>query len=360
MKLLLATKDVNFFSPVFGVGSLEKGTAYFTFGKFARDMASQDAGILMDEHAPVPFLCRDALGDLPKNSRILLIHSGGYGDTITVGILINCLRKKYGADFDVCCHRDKHDFILKPMGFEGTWLSFPPPVGRLHPYDYLLTDLAAMAEDPMDLLRRSPLDVLGEVFGVSLRNEGVQYRIPSEYRISMGLPSSKRIRVGLNFDAMGRVKSYPGDLQDLLISRLLPLNLELHLFGQRTLPSGLAESNGGIHNHVNRTTIPELAALLDQMDLVLSVDSFVAHLSALLGKQTLVLLSTTGEEYFRHYPAVSACSSRLTCAPCFHVNDTCPLGRANCGAFYHESMQTDILASRVIRKISGMYGIKNG
>jgi ADP-heptose:LPS heptosyltransferase len=176
----------------------------------------------------------------------------------------------------------------------------------------------------------------------------------------MSLPSTGHIRVGLNFDSMGRVKSYPSDLQHSLISRLLSLNLELHLFGRKIVSSGLAESNYGTHNHVNQTNIPELAALLDQMDLVLGVDSFVAHLSSLLGKRTLVLLSTTGEDYFHHYPAVSPYSSRLPCAPCFHVSNTCSLGHARCAAFYHESMDTDLLVSRVVMELSGMYGSNHG
>jgi ADP-heptose:LPS heptosyltransferase len=159
---------------------------------------------------------------------------------------------------------------------------------------------------------------------------------------------------------MGRIKSYPGDLQRLLISTLLSLGLELHLFGRKDGPSRPAEWNPNIHNHRNQTTIPELAALLDQMDLVLGVDSFVAHLSGLLGKRTLVLLSTTGEDYFHHYPAVTACPSRLPCAPCFHASDTCPLGRASCDAFYHESVNTGLLASRVIRELSGIYGLHRG
>jgi hypothetical protein len=360
MRLLLATKDVEFSSPVFGDGSLEKGTVYFTFGKFARDIASSHAGIVMDEQAPVPSLSRRALRDLPKECRILFVHSGGYGDTITVGILLQLLREKYHACFDVCCHREKYDFILEPMGFEGGWLPFPPPVDRLTLYDYVLTDLAAMAGNPMDLLRRSPLQVLAEAFDLSIRNHGVRYRIPAECRVHMTLPSTGRIRIGLNFDAMGRVKSYPGDLQRSLISGLLSSNLELHFFGRKILGPGPAELNYGIHNHVNRTNIPELAALLDQMDLVVGVDSFVAHLSGLLGKRTLVLLSTTGQDYFHHYRTVSAYSSRLPCAPCFHVSNTCPLGHGRCVAFYHENMNTDLLVSRIVKELSGMYELHRG
>jgi len=360
VRLLLATKDVEVSSPVFGEGSLQKGTVYFTFGKFARDIASSRAGIVMDEQAPVPSLSRFALRQLPNRSRILFIHSGGYGDTVTVGILLELLREKYHACFDVCCHRDKYDFILEPMGFEGTWLPFPPPADGLTPYDYVLTDLAAMADDSMDLLRRSPLQVLAEAFDLSIRNHGVRYRVPEECRVRMTLPSTGRIRIGLNFDAMGRVKSYPGDLHHSLISKLLSSNLELHVFGRKTLSPGLLASNHGIHNHVNRTNIPELAALLDQMDLVVGVDSFVAHLSGLLDKRTLVLLSSTGKDYFHHYRAVSAYPSRLACAPCFHVSNTCPLGYARCVAFYHESMGANLLVSRIDKELSGIYGLDRG
>ena len=355
MRLLLATSDVDFSSPVFGEGTLESGTVYFTFGKFAKDIASSNGGILIEEPPPVPLLDPQALRNLTKESRILLIHSGGYGDTITVGILLTCLMEKYGLDVDVCCHRDKHDFILRPMGVEMGWLPFPPPVERLKPYDYALTDLAAMAKNPMDLLRRSPLDVLAEVFDLSIKNHGVRYQIPAEYRARMQLPITQSIRVGIHFDAMGRVKSLPEDLQSLLILKLLSLNLELHVFGRKSLSNDLLESHPGIHNHANNTTIPEMAALLHQMDLVVGVDSFVAHLSGLLGKRTLVLLSTTTADYFHHYPAVSSCSSAIACAPCFHVNHTCPRGHHHCHAFYHTSMDPDALVSRIVRELSNMH-----
>jgi ADP-heptose:LPS heptosyltransferase len=133
------------------------------------------------------------------------------------------------------------------------------------------------------------------------------------------------------------------------------LNLEVHLFGDKPVNTGSAESNQNIHDHVNQTNISELAALLDQMDLVLGIDSFVAHLSSLLGKRTLVLLSSTGDDYFHHYTSTSTCSSQLSCAPCFHVSNTCPLGHDRCAAFYHESMDVELLSSWIVKELTGMY-----
>jgi len=360
MQLLRAIKDFNFTSPVFGEGSIKSGKTYYTFGKFARDISSLNAGMILEEEHPVKSFSVQSLDDPPEGLRVLLIHSGGYGDTITIGILLTLLNRTYGIRFDVCGHHDKWASILKPMGFKGAWIPYPPEVEKLRDYAYVLTELAAFASDPMALLTDSPLKILADIFNVSLNDHGIRYIVPEHVKGQSKLPPTNGLRIGLNFDSMGMVKSYPAELQADLIKRLLLLDFELHFFGSRTLSPQIDQDDARVHDHTGRTGILELAAFLDQMDFVLGVDSFVAHLAGILGKRTLVLLSTTGDNYFHHYPAVSALSSRIPCAPCFQPGNVCPQGHLHCLAFYHESISTDALLGIIIGEITEMYGNQHG
>jgi len=360
MRILHATKDFAFSTTVFGEGRLEKGKDYYTFGKFAKDVAAMGAGVILEGEPRVQDFSPEATRDLRPGSRILLLHSGGYGDTITVGIFLALMMRRFGVNFDVCGDPEKHAYILKPMGLEGDCLSYPPLLEEVESYDYLLRELAAFAANPRALLEESPLKILCRAFGLPLQMDGIGFRVPRETSKRLELPQSKRIRVGINFDSNGAVKSYPEELQALLVDSLLDLGFELFFFGTRPLSDEIEPGTELLHDLTGRTRIPELAALLDQMDLVLGVDSFVAHLSGILGKKTIVLLSTTGEDYFDHYPAVFSRASKIECAPCFSTGDTCPLGYPRCRAFYHESIQPGILLQAMIREITRMYGYSHG
>ncbi len=360
MKILQATRDFGFSSPIFGEGRLEKGKTYYTFGKFARDISSMNAGDIL-EYGPTPRLfSTDTLKDLPENARVLLIHSGGYGDTITVGILLALLKREYGIRFDVCGHRDKWESILKPLGFEGAWLPYPTSLEILEPYDYVITELAAFVSDPSLLLKHSPLKILADIFNVKVENHEIQFLVPEGIKKRLRLPWTKRIRIGLNFDSLGAVRSYPPDLHLHLLKELLRLNFETHCFGTNTLDPKIDLLDHRIHNHTARTNILELSALLDQMDLVIGVDSFVAHLSGILGKETLVLLSTTGSDIFEPYKRVGTLTSRLDCAPCYHAGNSCPQKRRQCAAFYHESVLPDCIVLHAVEKIARGLGEKHG
>ena len=163
------------------------------------------------------------------------------------------------------------------------------------------------------------------------------------------------IRLGLNFDSMGAVKSYPLDLQPFLAQSLLALGFDLFLFGTAPVCQEVPVAHTHLHDLTGKTSILELAALLEQMDFVLAADSFVAHLAALLRKKTMVLLSTTGDAYFKHYTHVRALNSKMPCAPCFQTGDQCPQGLSHCGAFYDPSLHPDKIASRTIQEITAQY-----
>jgi ADP-heptose:LPS heptosyltransferase len=353
MNLIQAIKDLNFSCPIFGEGRIEHGKYYYSFGKFARDVSSMNRAIIVEEKIGVPDLSPDVLPGLSGREKILMIHSGGFGDTITIGILLNLLRKKYKNSFDICCHHDKWASILKPMGFKGQWIPYPPEIEILENYDYILSDLYQFIDDPSLFLKESPIKILAEVFDVPLHPDSFTFIVPQSVKTKMRLSRAKQIRVGINFDSMGNVKSYPKDLQPYLINKLLLAGFELFFFGMKPLNEVVDTKHIRIHDVTRRTNIMELAALLDQMDVIIGVDSFAAHLSGILNKNILVLLSTTNKNYFDHYGRfLKTFSSQIECAPCYHVGNQCPLGLPSCRAFYHDSIEPEKILFKIIKEVT--------
>lgn len=353
MDFILATSNYGFRCPVFGEGYLEKGKIYYSYSKFAKDVSLQDAGNIMDLEPPDTFTGR-LLKDGLDGARVLLIHSGGFGDTVSLGILLRLIKNKWGLKFDVCCHQEKFKEILVPMGFDGKCLSYPPEASTLNRYDYVLPELSKMVADQKALVDNSVVELLCRSFGITDYSHDVQYVIDGHAMKRMKLPSTNRIRVGINFDSDSPLKSYPESLQPVLVQTLARLGGELYFMGKKPIERSVGREDRHIHDYTAGTSIPELAALLDQMDFVLAVDSFAANLSGILGKSTLVLMSTTGEGLFSHFKNVSGFGGKIECRPCGSVlsKSRCPLGYSECKAFHHPSIRPDIIVKKVIDKLT--------
>jgi Glycosyltransferase family 9 (heptosyltransferase) len=353
MNLIQAIKDLSFSCPIFGEGRIEEGKYYYSFGKFARDVSSMNRAIILEDKIGVPALSPEDLPRLSGREKILMIHSGGFGDTITIGILLNQLREKYKSTFDICCHHDKWASILKPMGFKGQWIPYPPDIESLKNYNYMLSDLYRFIHDPSLFLKESPIKILAEVFDIPLKSNIYTFNVPQSVKTQMRLSCAKQIRMGINFDSMGDVKCYPEDLQPHLINKLLLAGFELFFFGMKPLSVVVDTTDSRIHDLTGHTNILELAALIEQMDYNIGVDSFTAHLSGILNKNILVLLSTTNEKYFDHYDGfLKTFSSRIECAPCYHVGNQCPLGLPSCRAFFHDSIIPEKIISKIIKEVT--------
>jgi hypothetical protein len=352
MQVIRAIKNVSFSCPIFGEGLLEASKNYYAFGKFARDISSLGSASIEKRDPEIVRLNPRTLGRIAGGESILMIHSGGYGDTISIGILLELLNKEFGIDFTICCHQDKWRSILKPMGFNGRWVPYPPELEILKKHDYLLADLYQFVDDHSLFLKKSPIKLLSDAFGVNLDRYHSRFHIPESIKKKMHLPHSDRIRLGVNFDSNGVVKSYPGDLQPTFVNGLSSLDFELFFFGKKNLFQGVNLQDGLKHNYINKTSVLELACLLYQMDYVIGVDSFVAHLAGILGKKGLVLHSTTNRDYFDHYKGITSISSCISCAPCYHVGDTCPAGLPSCRAFSDNSIFPDKILFMLIEALA--------
>jgi hypothetical protein len=346
MQFIKALKDVCFLNPVYGEGTLKHGKTYYTFGQFAREAQQQGlAQILAQAPGRVNAFLPGHLGAAGGPRKILLMFSGGWGDAITVGIILPAVMEQYHLDFDICCAKNKWDAVFQPMAVPGQHIPFPPDLETLNAYEAILSDITGFFYASGDL-KISPVIQLQRGFRIQLRPDTAGYRIPRETKYKLQLPLSTHKKIGLNLDSNGLIKSYPLKLHQALLKTLRSLNLDIHLLGNRG--SSLDLCNGdGLFDWRAKTTVPELAALLEQMDLIIGVDSFIVHLADLLHKPSLVLLATTAASYFAWHTHIVCLKSDLNCSPCFAVFNQCPHGYPGCQAFEHPSISPEKIGLRI-------------
>ena len=103
-----------------------------------------------------------------------------------------------------------------------------------------------------------------------------------------------------------------------------------------------------IYDFVNRTpSVGDLAALLSQMDFVITSDSFPLHLTGALGIDSLAIFTSTDAVIATDYPCVTALQSGESCSPCRVADGACPVGHSGCIAHGNASLSPQRIAEQV-------------
>ncbi|RJR34738.1 MAG: hypothetical protein C4576_25915 [Desulfobacteraceae bacterium] len=350
MDFITITEDRRFKHPVYGEGFLERGKTYYTYTQFARETAKAGLGTILEEVKPeVPSFAPAHLAAPERFRKILLIFAGGLGDAITCGIVLPEVSREYGIVIDICCDRSKWDNVFTPMGMSGLHVPYPPDLGTLKGYDGVLSDITCFYPS-RDGVRFSPVMELIKGFGLNAREIRPSYEIPREVMGAWRLPHANTIRIGVNLDSNGLVKSYPPDLYGPLLRGLSDAGFDIFLLGMNR--TGCWYDSREIRDLRSRTAIPESAAVIKQMDLVIGVDSFMVHLANVLGTKSLVLLSSTCEESFVWHENIQCLSSKIGCAPCYSLFDSCPANHQGCMAFYHDSVDPHAIVKCAARMLA--------
>jgi len=356
MKFFAARRTIHFWTPVFGEGVMREGEIYYSYSQFARDAVQNGIGEIVSP-GEIPFITmtRAHLRLAGKEiKKILLLFAGGLGDAVILGMVLPSIEKALTMSFDICCSEEKWRYILMPMGLNGSWVPYPPSMPALRCYDAVLTDITRFFYT-REGISTSPLLQLCKGFGLDPnRLAPPSYRIDDAIRNRMRLPDTSGLRAGVNFDSNGAVKSYPVRMQPRLLSEFESSGFEIFLFGVRSAGEDLIDANVA-HDLRGPNTIPELAALLEQMDVVVGVDSFVANLANALGIPVIVLLSTTSPSFFSMHRHITCLVSGLDCSPCFEVFDHCPKGNKECQAFYHPSISPRVVVTSAMKRLSRIY-----
>jgi hypothetical protein len=345
MNFITVKETTHFKNKVFGEGSLLQGETYFTYSQFAEEAADQGFGeIISIQDPPLTVLEPDSFRELGIGSkRILLYFAGGFGDAVMMGMVLPFIANKLGIRFDVCCSREKWSDIFRPLGLKGGWVSYPPSIDMLALYDGVITDITRFFSN--EGIRVSPIDQICRGFSLDPKAlPKTTYPLDEEIKNKLKLPDSSIPRIAINLDSNGSVKAYPPALHIELFKRLKAIGLEIFLLGHRH-PDHPSFSEELVFDLRDKTTIGELAVLIKQMDVVITMDSFICHMANVLEIPALVLLSTTSPDFFSFHFNVSCMTSRLECSPCYNVFDDCPQGRNECLAFYHESIAPSIITS---------------
>ena len=137
-----------------------------------------------------------------------------------------------------------------------------------------------------------PLLSLPLVFGTPVETipSSVPYLAPPADRLEMWrerIQDDERLKVGLCWAG----KAYPDPKRSCPVEELAPLTAvpgiswhSLQLGWQTALPFPMADLTGCIRDFA------DTAALIEQLDLVITIDTAVAHLAGALGKKTMVML----------------------------------------------------------------------
>ena len=164
-------------------------------------------------------------------------------------------------------------------------------------------------------------------------------RVEQEWGRREVAPTSSRNRIVLHPGARtGAAKLWPERHWRELITLLARHDsVQVVIAGgssETAAASRLLEGQGEAYQSVaGRTSIPQLAALLDTADLTVSADSGPLHLAALLGRPALGLYGPTDPGLSGPYgPRARRIVTKLPCHPCYDLRAPaiCPFGDALC------------------------------
>ncbi|MDD5585176.1 MAG: lipopolysaccharide heptosyltransferase II [Candidatus Omnitrophica bacterium] len=146
---------------------------------------------------------------------------------------------------------------------------------------------------------------LFEESGVAVRDRNPQFFLTEEVRAQMktrikGLHAQNLPIVGIHPSANWLLKRWPPDYFAALCDRLIKeFNYTVIFIGARkdaqTVEKVISLMRNAAYNFCGTTTIKELGALLENMELFISNDSGPAHLAAALEVPTLVLFGPTSD-----------------------------------------------------------------
>jgi len=357
LKLIKVTeKIVTVMDPAYGKKTLCRGRVYLTYNALAERLVQANWGNIVGDRKALSLLPREVLRRNPKTLKVLFLFSGGLGDAISVAILLNRLAQEYNLRIDVGCHFDIWQYILVPLGFQGKWLDSPVELERLNEYDYIQPDVTDFILDQSGKKEKSVREELAKAYYFALSKFRGRYFIPKEIMKRMKLKNGNAVRIGLNFESKGKMRSYPDELGIRLISAFLRVGFEVHRFGLHKPKDSFNLFNAGYYDHTAHTNVLELAALISQMDLVVGMDSLTVHLANTLGIKSIVLLSTTAPGIFKCHDNVISIPSNIDCSPCGAINDECPGGYDECKAFYHPSVNHEKIVSSVAQEYTESLG----
>ena len=281
-----------------------------------------------------------------RRQRLVLPFIGRLGDAVVTASCVTALKERYpDIRVDIAAvEATRGLFELMPR--VGQLLPYPLEASRLADYDYYLS--FESVEAVPDGSARPCADVFSSCLRTPRPAHPPTVTIPREVVQRWRLEKADRPRVAVHVGRPGSLRSFPADLFPQLIRRLAADGYGVYLVGDQ---AGADVSPGNVdlcYDCRDRTPTPaDLAALLGQMDVVVTGDSFPMHLAGAMGVATVAIFTATDAVLASDYPSVTGVQSRESCSPCRVADGRCPLGHAECTAHRHSSVSADSIVALV-------------
>ncbi len=268
-------------------------------------------------------------GEALDEHRLILPFIGRAGDAVAVASCISALVDAFpDTTVDVACPAYAAETLaLFPQ--LGDILAYPLTADDLGRYDYHLGFEAVEAVP--DGAKRSAADLFSSCMHTPKPSSPPHAAIPAQTAASWHLGAG-RPRVAVHIGERDNPRTYPAERAIRLVGRLIDHGYHAFLIGATSMGvNSNGEGADRLHNMLGQTpTAADLAALLDQMDAVVTGDSFPMHLCGALGVPTIALFAATDPVLAEDYPCVTAVHSNATCSPCWVAGGACPLKHERC------------------------------
>ncbi len=297
-------------------------------------------------------------GESLEAQRLVLPFIGRLGDAVVVASCIGALKELYPrATVDVVCLPSAHSvFELLPV--TGRMLSYPLEASRLGEYDYYL-DLEEIEAVP-DEARRSCADVFSTCLHTPRPAHPPSVTIPDDVSHRWAMPPAVGPRIALHAGVADSLRTYPPDLLRELAAEFVKRGCEVYLIGARgSSPLRGNSRSPYLYDLTGKTVTPaDLAAVLAQVNRVVTGDSFPMHLAGALGIATVAFFTSTDAVLGSDYPSVTTIHSARSCSPCSSATGSCPEGGSECLAYRDPSICPQRLAETacVILKVATAVG----
>lgn len=284
-------------------------------------------------------------GEKMIGRRLMFPFIGGLGDAIVTASCLASLVERYpDTQIDIAC-RPHISEVFDMLPSLGSVVPYPFPADRLTAYSYHLSfeDIGAVGNGQ----RRSYGDVYSTCLHTPPPSALPSVEIPYDAQSRQALSQSSRARVAIHLGRGDNLRSIPIERVSELADALTRQGIDVYVVGSdQTRDPRL--SSVGVRNLTGRTpSSADLAAVLAQMQVLVTGDSFPLHLAGAIGTPTVAFFTATDSVIASDYPSVLPIASRAACSPCFVAGDRCPLDHVGCPAHWDASLSTNRIASCV-------------
>lgn len=291
-------------------------------------------------------------GETLRQHRLILPFIGRRGDALVAASCLAALQERYAEITIDVAAPDAPREVLCLMPRLGEQWPYPPLAEQIESYDYYLSfeEVEAVPRG----WQRSCADVFSSCMHTPRPTGPPRLTVPPGVRQRWMLGATRRPRVAVHVGRSDSLRSYPHDLLDELVRHLIDARFEVYLIGAgdvtRQAKTNRTESARDL---CGRTATPaDLAAVLAQMDAVMTGDSFPMHLAGAIGVPTLAVFTATDAVIGSDYPAVVAVQSPARCSPCRITDGVCPRGHDRCIAHRDRFISPESIVGRLETLVS--------